>query len=120
MANALVTVISAFAIGYDTNGDQGVTPTTWHYGDTISWIRGRHQIRGGAEFRRYDDNYYSRNRYRGALTIQSFADFLIGQSGNPVSQGGKGTGFSKINTEKVARGNPDGDHRIHHIGLIVP
>ncbi len=115
----LITVTGAFAIGYDTNGDQGVTPTTWHYGDTISWIRGRHQIRGGAEFRRYDDNYYSRNRYRGALTIQSFADFLIGQSGNPVSQGGNGTGFSNINTEDVASGIPDGADRITDIGLFV-
>jgi len=115
----LITVTGAFAIGYDTNGDQGVTPTTWHYGDTISWVRGRHQIRGGAEFRRYDDNYYSRNRYRGALTIQSFADFLIGQSGNPVSQGGNGTGFSNINTEDVASGIPNGADRITDLGLFV-
>src|SRR5258708_17119771 len=115
----LITVTGAFAIGYDTNGDQGVTPTTGHYGDTISWIHGRHQIRGGAEFRRYDDNYYSRNRYRGALTIQSFPDFLIGQSGNPVSQGGNGTGFSNINTEDVASGIPNGADRITDIGLFL-
>jgi hypothetical protein len=115
----LITVTGAFAIGYDTNGDQGVTPTTWHYSDTISWVRGRHQIRGGAEFRRYDDNYYSRNRYRGALTIQSFADLLIGQSGDPVSQGGNGTGFSNINTEDVASGIPSGADRITDIGLFL-
>jgi hypothetical protein len=115
----LITVTGAFAIGYDTNGDQGVTPTTWHYSDTISWVRGRHQIRGGAEFRRYDDNYYSRNRYRGALTIPSFADLLIGQSGNPVSQGGNGTGFSNINTEDVASGIPDGADRITDVGLFL-
>jgi outer membrane receptor protein involved in Fe transport len=115
----LITVTGAFAIGYDTNGDQGVTPTTWHYGDTISWVRGRHQIRGGVEFRRYDDNYYSRNRYRGALTIPSFADLLIGLSGNPVSQGGNGTGFSNINTEDVASGIPNGADRITDLGLFL-
>jgi hypothetical protein len=112
-------VTGAFAIGYDTNGDQGVTPTTWHYGDTLSWVRGRHQIRGGAEFRRYDDNYYSRNRYRGALTVPSFADFLIGQSGNPVTEGGNGTGFSNINTEDVASGIPNGADRITDVGLFL-
>ncbi len=115
----LITVTGTFAIGYDTNGDQGVTPTIWHYGDTISWVKGRHQIRGGVEFRRYDDNYYSRNRYRGALTIPSFADFLIGQSGNPVAQGGNGTGFSNINTEDVASGIPNGADRITDIGLFA-
>ena len=115
----MIAVTGAFTLGYDTNGDQGVTPTTWHYGDTLSWSRGRHQIRGGIEYRRYDDNYYSRNRYRGALTIPSMADFLIGLSGNPVNQGGNGTGFSNINTEDVASGIPNGADRISDVGLFV-
>ncbi len=115
----LTTVTGGFALGYDTNGDQGVRPTTWHYADTISWVKGKHQIRGGIEGRRYDDNFYSRNRYRGQLTIPSMADFLLGLSGNPVAQGGNGTGFSNINSADVASGIPDGADRITDLGLFV-
>ena len=115
----LITVTGAFALGYDVNGDQGVFPTTWHYGDTLSLVRGRHQIRTGIEGRRYDDNYYSRNRYRGSLAIPTFADFLIGRAGTAVSAGGNGSGFSNINTADVASGIPNGADRITDIGLFV-
>ena len=113
-----ITVTGAFAIGYDVNGDQGVFPTTWHYGDTLSWIKGKHQIRGGIEGRRYDDNYYSRNRYRGALTIPTFGDFLIGRAGTPLASGGNGSGFSNIGTADVASGIPNGADRITDVGLF--
>ncbi len=115
----LLTVTGAFAIGYDTNGDQGVFPTTWHYGDTVSWIRGKHNVRVGYEGRRYDDNYYSRNRYRGSLVVSTFNDFLIGLPGTPVSQGGNGSGFSNINQADVASGIPNGADRITDAGLFV-
>ncbi len=114
-----ITVTGAFSIGYDVNGDQGVFPTTWHYSDTLSWIKGKHNVRAGFEGRRYDDNYYSRNRYRGALTIPTFADFLIGRAGTPVAQGGNGSGFSNIGTADVASGIPDGADRITDAGLFV-
>jgi hypothetical protein len=114
-----IAVSGAFTIGYDVNGDQGVTPTTWHYSDTLSWVRGKHQLRSGLEGRRYDDNYYSRNRYRGALTISSMADFLLGVAGTPVAQGGNGTGFSNINTEDVASGIPNGADRMTDLGLFI-
>ncbi|HEV1288301.1 MAG TPA: TonB-dependent receptor [Bryobacteraceae bacterium] len=115
----LITVTGAFAIGYDTNGDQGVFPTTWHYGDTLSWVKGKHNVRAGYEGRRYDDNYYSRNRYRGSLTIPTFADFLIGLPGTPLAQGGNGSGFSNIGTADVASGLPNGADRITDAGLFV-
>jgi hypothetical protein len=115
----LLTVTGAFAVGYDTNGDQGVFPTTWHYGDTISWIKGKHSIRAGYEGRRYDDNYYSRNRYRGALTIPTFQDFLLGQAGTPVAQGGNGSGFSNIGTADIASGIPNGADRITDAGIFL-
>ena len=114
-----ITVTGAFSIGYDVNGDQGVFPTTWHFGDTISWVKGAHNIRAGYEGRRYDDNYYSRNRYRGALTIPTFGDFLIGRAGTPVAQGGNGSGFSNITTADVASGIPDGADRITDAGIFL-
>jgi hypothetical protein len=115
----LITVTGAFAIGYDTNGDQGVFPTTWHYGGTLSWVKAKHNVRVGYEGRRYDDNYYSRNSYRGSLTIPTFTDFLIGLPGTPVTQGGNGSGFSNIGTADVASGLPNGADRITDAGLFV-
>lgn len=115
----LMTVTGAFAIGYDTNGDQGVFPTTWHYSDTVSWIHGKHNVRVGYEGRRYDDNYYSRNRYRGSLTIPTFNDFLIGLAGTPVAQGGNGSGFSNIGTADIASGIPNGADRITDAGIFL-
>jgi outer membrane receptor protein involved in Fe transport len=115
----LMTVTGAFEVGYDTNGDQGVFPTTWHYGDTLSWIKGKHNLRFGYEGRRYDDNYYSRNRYRGSLTIPTFSDFLLGLAGTPVSQGGNGSGTSNIGTADVASGIPNGSDRMTDAGLFV-
>ena len=114
-----IAVTGAFTLGYDVNGDQSVTPTTWHYGDTISLVKGKHQLRTGIEGRRYDDNFYSRNRYRGALTIPSMPDFLLGLSGAPLTQGGNGTGFSNINTADVGSGIPDGADRITDLGIFA-
>jgi outer membrane receptor protein involved in Fe transport len=115
----LITVTGAFALGYDTNGDQSVHPTGYTYRDTLSWIRGRHQIRAGVEARRYDDNYYSRNSYRGSLSIQTMADFLLGMAGAPVAQGGNGSTSSNINEAVVASGIPDGADRITDLGLFL-
>ena len=115
----LITVTGAFAMGYDTNGDQSVHPTAYTWRDTLSWVRRRHQIRSGAEVRRYDDNYYSRNRYRGSLSIQSMADFLLGLAGTPVAQGGNGSTSSNINSADVASGIPDGADRITDVALFV-
>ena len=115
----LITVTGAFALGYDTNGDQSVHPTAYTWRDTVSWVKGRHQIRGGFEARRYDDNYYSRNRYRGSLSIQSMADFLLGLAGTPVAQGGNGSTSSNINSADVAIGIPDGADRLTDLALFV-
>jgi outer membrane receptor protein involved in Fe transport len=115
----LITVTGAFALGYDVNGDQSVHPTGYTGRDTLYWIKGHHQVRGGVEARRYDDNYYSRNRYRGSLSIQSIADFLLGLPGTPVAQGGNGSTSSNINSADVASGIPDGADRITDLALFV-
>ncbi|MSV27797.1 MAG: TonB-dependent receptor [Bryobacterales bacterium] len=99
-----IIVTGAFNMGYSVNADQGVNQNTFHWVDTLSWTHGRHQIRGGVEARRYQDNYYSNNRMRGTTTIQSFGDFLIGLPGTPAAEGGNGTGFSNINSSSVASG----------------
>ncbi len=114
-----ITVTGVFSLGYSVNADQGVAQDTYHFVDTLSWVRGKHQIRTGVEMRRYVDDYYSNNRFRGSLTIQSFGDFLTGLPGTPITQGGNGTGFSNINTSSVASGVTDRMDRITDLAFYV-
>ncbi|MBY0505699.1 MAG: TonB-dependent receptor [Bryobacteraceae bacterium] len=107
-----ITVTGVFSLGYSVNADQGVNQDTYHFVDTLSWIRGRHQLRFGTELRRYVDDYYSNNRFRGTMTLQSFGDLLTGLPGTPIAQGGNGTGFSNINSSSVASGITDRMDRI--------
>lgn len=114
-----ITVTGVFSLAYSVNSDQGVAQDTYHFADTLSWIRGKHQIRTGTEVRRYVDDYYSNNRFRGTMTLQSFGDFLTGLSGAPITQGGNGTGFSNINTSSVASGVTDRMDRITDLAFFV-
>lgn len=107
-----VIVTGVFSLGYSVNADQGVAQDTYHFVDTLSWVKGKHQLRTGMELRRYVDDYYSNNRFRGTLTMQSFGDFLTGLPGTPITQGGNGTGFSNINSSSVASGVTDRMDRI--------
>jgi hypothetical protein len=115
----LITVSGNFAIGYDTNGDQMVKPTTYHFTDTLSWIKGHHEIRAGIEVRHYQDNYYSRNRYRGSITLPNMGDFLLGLAGTPTAQGGNGSGYSNISSASVASGIPDGADRLTDVHPFI-
>jgi outer membrane receptor protein involved in Fe transport len=114
-----ISVTGVFSLGYSVNADQGVNQNTFHWVDTLSWTRGSHLIRGGLEARRYQDNYFSNNRMRGTMTIQSFGDFLTGLSGAPLAQGGNGTGFSNINTSSVASGVASRADRITDLALFA-
>lgn len=114
-----ITVTGAFSIGYSVNADQAVALTTWQYNDTLSYTAGKHEIRGGFEFRRYQDNYFSNNRMRGTTTFQRFPDLLLGLPGTPLAQGGNGTGFSNINSSSVASGNVDRADRVSDFALFV-
>ena len=114
-----IIVTGAYSIGYSVNADQGVNANTFHWVDTLSWTRGKHNVRGGLEARRYQDNYYSNNRLRGTMTIQTFGDFLTGLSGNPIAQGGNGTGFSNINSSSVASGVATRADRVTDFAMFV-
>jgi len=114
-----IIVTGAFSLGYSVNADQGVNQDTFHFVDTLSWMKAKHQIRAGVESRRYVDDYYSNNRFRGTLSIQSFGDFLLGLNGSPITQGGNGTGFSNINTSSVASGVTSRMDRVTDLAFFV-
>ncbi|MGA3011565.1 MAG: TonB-dependent receptor [Terracidiphilus sp.] len=91
-------------IGYSVNADQAGWGTTYEYFDTLSWIHAKHQVAMGGEARRYQDNYYSNNRMRGTMTIETFQDFLLGLPGSSTASGGNGSGYSNVYSSSFASG----------------
>ena len=61
---------------------QGRTQNTFQYLDTVSWVRGRHTLKVGADINRYQSPSTSDFFTRGVIAFASVADF---QSGNPSS-----------------------------------
>ncbi len=115
----LIELSGSFEIGYSGNADQADTENTWQYFDNLTWLKGKHNMIFGAEMRRYQDNYYSNNEFRGQMDILSFQNFLLGASGAPIAQGGNGTGHSDLYTTSVASGIVQRDDRIRDVALFV-
>lgn len=69
------------AVGVNENN----VPNTFHYGDNLTWLRGRHSLKMGAQLQRYQQNrYYAGNNgalglytYGTQFTGVAFADFLL-------------------------------------------
>jgi hypothetical protein len=71
--------------GFDNFGTsdilpQGRTQNTFQYLDTVSWVKGRHTFKVGADFNRYQSPSTSDFFTRGQISFASVTDF---QDGNP-------------------------------------
>jgi hypothetical protein len=64
--------------GISTNNDQAETSNTYHFADTLALTRGKHTLRGGFEYRRYQINLFNNFASRGVLEFASTQDFLLG------------------------------------------
>jgi hypothetical protein len=69
--------------GLDTFGEsniipQGRTQNTFQYGDTISWVHGRHTWKFGADVIRYQSPSIFDANFRGTFTFASISDFQNG------------------------------------------
>lgn len=70
------------------NGREGVTRSrTWQFADNVSWIRGKHSFKFGADVRRLNTtditSFFTGDdmgsyQFNGQYTGQSFGDFLLG------------------------------------------
>ncbi len=72
-----VNVPGAMSFGGINGEPQGRGDTTYEYTDTVGWVRGKHSLRMGGEFRRFDNNNLNRGT-GGALTFGTMAAFLAG------------------------------------------
>jgi len=57
--------------------------TQWEVSDQISWSHGKHTTRAGFEFERDRGNVHTKGANVGAMTFQTFQDFLLGMAGCP-------------------------------------
>jgi hypothetical protein len=57
---------------------QGRTQNTFQYGDTFSWVRGRHQLKFGGDVLRYQAYSFFDANFRGTATFANLQDFQQG------------------------------------------
>jgi hypothetical protein len=60
-----------------TGFPQGRGDTTFHYGDTLSWVKGKHTVKFGGEFRRFRNNNFNGGT-GGVILFSNLAGFLAG------------------------------------------
>jgi hypothetical protein len=70
-------VPGAMSFGGISGEPQGRGDTTYQYTDTVGWSRGKHSIRMGGEFRRFDNNSLNSGT-GGVITFGAMAAFLAG------------------------------------------
>ncbi len=74
-----IQVLGSFKIGPLPIFDVTAGIQTFTYGNTISYIRGKHSVRAGFEFRRSQENFEVDFFQRGAVVFLSFNDFVAGK-----------------------------------------
>jgi hypothetical protein len=77
---ATINVNGLFTIGSSPLADEKSVTQTWQAQDTVSYTAGRHFLRFGGQFRRYDVDFYFHSFSRGEILFNDFTDFLAGGS----------------------------------------
>jgi carboxypeptidase family protein len=72
-----------------------IAENTFTYQDSLSWTHGKHTFRFGAGLSREQNNQVGFHYLSGELFL-TWADFMLGLSGAPVSAGGNGSGISNM------------------------
>ena len=96
--------------GFSGFGDNPSLPFTgdnsvFQFIDNVSWIRGNHSMRMGAEIRRDDYNMIGTQEIRGSLNIDrpvtgySFADYMLGMISGTRSAGALGEGWYRATSQ---------------------
>ena len=96
--------------GFSGFGDNSSLPFTgnnsvFQFIDNVSWIRGNHSMRMGAEVRRDEYNMIGTQEIRGTLNVDrpvtgySFADYMLGMISGTRSAGALGEGWYRATSQ---------------------
>jgi hypothetical protein len=95
----LISVTGGFTIGPATNNNQVTMIHSWLGSDTLSIVKGRHQIRVGGDVNLNQVNRTNVFLTRGSLGFGSFPDFLLG-----MTAAQNGSNFSNVSSSQIANG----------------
>jgi len=96
-----IIISGLFTIGTNRNNDQYIRQQQLEFGDTLSKVLGRHQLRFGGSYNPGYMLYSDLFVQRGEISIQSFPDFLLGLTGAQ-----NGTPYSNISQSVGGVGRP--------------
>ena len=65
--------------GHYEGAPQGRVQNTFQYGDTITWVKGAHNVKAGGDFYRYQANSSLDVRVLGDFIFDTWADFAAGR-----------------------------------------
>jgi hypothetical protein len=83
-------LIGNINVGNTYQGPQARRDNTWQYGDSVTWIKGRHTMKFGGEYRAYEQNQifdFINNGYldfSGTATQQGLVKVLPGLQNDPI------------------------------------
>ncbi|HEX4747949.1 MAG TPA: carboxypeptidase-like regulatory domain-containing protein [Bryobacteraceae bacterium] len=110
----LISITGGFTIGPATNNNQVTMIHQELASDTLSIVKGRHQIRVGGDLNIVQVNRTNAFLTRGSLGFGSFADFLLG-----LTAAQNHSGFSNVNSSQVANGVIRAYPRFKNYSLFV-
>ncbi len=110
----LIAVTGGFTIGPATNNNQITMIHNWLGSDTLSIVKGRHQIRVGGDVNIVQVNRTNVFLTRGSLGFGSFADFLLG-----MTAAQNGSNFSNVSSSQVGNGVVRAYPRFNNYSLFV-
>jgi len=84
-------------LGASSSDTRHRVDSNWHYIDSVSWKRGKHDLKLGYEFRRTSVSQFFDAFFKGRLNFADLAGFLAGTP-NPSSPGFQYSGNSDRNT----------------------
>src|SRR5262245_58108782 len=90
-----IQILGAFKLGNSLDDRSEIANDNFYVSDTLSFSRGRHTLRVGAEvFRTLFNN--RQDSTDGSVILLSFPDFLLGLPAGSAGTGGNGTPFSNL------------------------
>jgi hypothetical protein len=70
------TITGLFQIGGDSNFPQGRVSESWQFSDTVTWLRGRHALKFGADIRYHKLDNISAFDSKGTFVFNSLQDYM--------------------------------------------